>query len=261
MARTIQLPLDILHLILSHLHGDPESLRNCALTSSSILPPARASLFHHIVLENAGHIDRFSLLLTNSGHIAPFVRSLNIDDRSRSPNLNRPVSLHHPPFTRLRQLQRLVLSAVTLENCEELCLIIATLPTLRCLTCARIVGPPDSNTVGSSSLSPGTALAAAKPPPLTTLTIKQEDLSGPTAISLNPLAAWLSQNDPLSLIHSVELTLRTHDEHVAWLPVLRAVAHNLRSLRITTLEGPVSESANSASRSCTTMYMRSLRTT
>ena len=255
MARASQLPLDILHLILSHLRDDPESLRTCALTSSSILPPARANLFHHIVLGNAGHIDRFSLLLTNSGHIAPFVRSLSIDDRSRSPILNRPVSLHHPPLARLRQLQRLVLSAVTLENCEELCLIIATLPTLRCLTCARIVGPSKSSqdTVGSSSLGPGTALAAAKPPPLTTLTIKQEDLSGPAAISLNPLAAWLSQNDLRSLMHSVELTLRTHDEHVAWLPVLRAVAHNLRSLRITTLEGPVSESANSASRSCSAL--------
>lgn len=106
----IQLPLDVIHLIMSELSSDEDisSLKACSLTCKAILPLARKYIFATVKVDNAEGwelgekppADRFKWLLESDPSIADYIRRFKYvelmnsnHDRPRWPDLRNATSL------------------------------------------------------------------------------------------------------------------------------------------------------------------------
>jgi hypothetical protein len=79
-----QLPQEIIDSIVNEFHGDITTLRQCALASKTFVRPSQGCLFHSIHLDRIPrarmHCQRLHQTLTESPHLAPFIRELYVMD-------------------------------------------------------------------------------------------------------------------------------------------------------------------------------------
>ena len=87
MAKPMEIPQDIVDIVIAEVGDDISSLKQCALVSSSFLRPSRKQLFSRIVLRSDQNSQGFHQLLVRNPLIQSFIKSITIfGDGSRSVN-------------------------------------------------------------------------------------------------------------------------------------------------------------------------------
>ncbi|KAI0758776.1 hypothetical protein C8Q74DRAFT_1372698 [Fomes fomentarius] len=79
MAFPSTFPAEIKDLIIDQLHGDVETLRQCALTCSGWLRRSRYNLYFSVRVRRREQLFSLCSAITQYIHLRPFVRSVNLD--------------------------------------------------------------------------------------------------------------------------------------------------------------------------------------
>ena len=111
----LNLPQELLDLVIDHFYDDLATLRDCALVAHAWLQPAQTHLFRDIRLRHPTDIFTFRNLIIDRGYIARSVRILRINAKMFKPRYygNRPVespyieTIQDRIFTSLGQLRTL----------------------------------------------------------------------------------------------------------------------------------------------------------
>ncbi|KAF9648129.1 hypothetical protein BDM02DRAFT_2359721 [Thelephora ganbajun] len=96
-------PPELSDAVIDHLHGDTNSLRACALTSSSWLSTSRYHLFNDVVLENEVSVLRWAQAFPTPSDIPSYVGNLHVNCVSLLDDISNVV-LDLSTFTRLKGL-------------------------------------------------------------------------------------------------------------------------------------------------------------
>lgn len=80
MVRSLAIPQDIIDDVIAAVGRDKDSLKRCALVSSSFLLPCRKQLFSEISLRNDQSARRLHQFLVQNPAMQSFVRSITIND-------------------------------------------------------------------------------------------------------------------------------------------------------------------------------------
>lgn len=97
-------PPEVTDAVIDQLHSDINSLRACALTSSSWLPTSRYHLFNDVCFEDEASVFRWTQVFSVSSVIPSYVANLHISCLSLLDDFESNVTLDLPTFTGLKGL-------------------------------------------------------------------------------------------------------------------------------------------------------------
>ena len=221
------LPLEIVYHIISHLHGDVPSLRNCSLTCHALLRYAHGHLFQDISLRRR-LMGRFVRLVESNPHIGELVHSLDIC----YPGM-RTLPGELPRFNLLVNLRSLTLRQTNFELMESFFRILEDTPVLVHLACIDMTAGYSFDPIELCQLveeHPSIARSCPASGPicqrLCRLVVKHGCLRQDTFVQ-----CFLDMG-VFAHLDSLDISFGATNEHMHWLPAIRAAHETLRHLRM-----------------------------
>lgn len=239
MRQIVDLPPDILYIILGSLADEPATLRACALAGNWALTTcARTMLYNHIVLSDfpihAAQMPLLARTIASNPALGALVTALLITDARgvvpwypypRQPLL-RPALL---PFCHLLQLRVLKLHQLRIMGVEGLLATLAMLPRLECLGCDTLWDQRacHRNTIDDDADVGLTEITGIDSFPK----LKELVISGGywrhAAFALRLLRNYRMG---IANLEVIAINLEQATQALRWVPVIRAASATLRTL-------------------------------